>query len=207
VTHVEIHRYFIININIGISYHLVRCYITIVVDMRRMYQECKLVHGDLSEYNILWHEERPVIIDVSQSVEHAHPYAKIFLRKDISNITDYFGKKGMRVLSNFELFQFITDEYLLGESRQFQGNHAEAEPIDVLTTRAEELLEASALRGEVQDDAERDGEVGDDAHVKGEEARMEEAVFLQSYIPASLSDFNNPVQVSLVIFWYYLLLK
>jgi RIO kinase 1 len=177
---------------------LIRCYITIVVDMRRMYQECKLVHGDLSEYNILWHEERPVIIDVSQSVEHAHPYAKIFLRKDISNITDYFGKKGMRVLSNFELFQFITDEYLLGESRQFQGNHAEAEPIDVLTTRAEELLEASALRGEVQDDAERDGEVGDDAHVKGEEARMEEAVFLQSYIPASLSDFNNPVQVSLV---------
>ena len=187
-----------ININIRASYHLIRCYITIVVDMRRMYQECKLVHGDLSEYNILWHEERPVIIDVSQSVEHAHPYAKIFLRKDISNITDYFGKKGMRVLSNFELFQFITDEYLLGESRQFQGNHAEAEPIDVLTTRAEELLEASALRGEVQDDAERDGEVGDDAHVKGEEARMEEAVFLQSYIPASLSDFNNPVQVSLV---------
>ena len=187
-----------INVNMGISYHLIRCYITIVVDMRRMYQECKLVHGDLSEYNILWHKERPVIIDVSQSVEHAHPYAKIFLRKDISNITDYFGKKGMRVLSNFELFQFITDEYLLGESRQFQGNHAEAEPIDVLTTRAEELLEASALRGEVQDDAERDGEVGDDAHVKGEEARMEEAVFLQSYIPASLSDFNNPVQVSLV---------
>lgn len=173
----------------------IRCYITIVVDMRRMYQECKLVHGDLSEYNILWHEGRPVIIDVSQSVEHAHPYAKIFLRKDISNITDYFGKKGMRVLSNFELFQFITDEYLLGESRQFQGNHAEAEPIDILTTKAEELLEDSAKRGEVQDDAERDGVVGDDAHVKGEEARMEEAVFLQSYIPASLSDFNNPVQV------------
>ena len=181
----------------GISLCFIRCYITIVVDMRRMYQECKLVHGDLSEYNILWHEERPVIIDVSQSVEHAHPYAKIFLRKDISNITDYFGKKGMRVLSNFELYQFITDEYLLGESRQFQGNHAEAEPIDILTTRAEELLEASALRGEVQDDAERDGVVGDDAHIKGEEARMEEAVFLQSYIPASLSDFNNPVQVCL----------
>lgn len=172
-----------------------RCYITIVVDMRRMYHECNLVHGDLSEYNILWHEDRPVIIDVSQSVEHAHPYANDFLRKDISNITDFFGKKGLRVLSNFELFQFITDHFLLGPGRQFQGNSAEPEPLDVLIKLAEELLEASAERGEVQDDAERDGEIGDDAHVKSEEARMEEAVFLQSYIPVSLSDINNPVQV------------
>jgi RIO1 family len=161
-----------------------------------MYHECNLVHGDLSEYNILWHEDRPVIIDVSQSVEHAHPYANDFLRKDISNITDFFGKKGLRVLSNFELFQFVTDHFLLGPGRQFQGNSAEQEPIDVLIKLAEELLEVSAERGEVQDDAERDGEIGDDAHVKSEEARMEEAVFLQSYIPVSLSDINNPVQVS-----------
>ena len=46
-----------------------------------MYHECNLVHGDLSEYNILWHDGRPVIIDVSQSVEHAHPFATEFLRK------------------------------------------------------------------------------------------------------------------------------
>ena len=36
-----------------------------------MYHECNLVHGDLSEYNLLWHENRPIIIDVSQSVEQA----------------------------------------------------------------------------------------------------------------------------------------
>ena len=61
--------------------------------------------GDLSEYNILWHEGAPVIIDVSQSVEIAHPYANDFLKKDISNITDYFKKKNIRVLSNYALFQ------------------------------------------------------------------------------------------------------
>jgi serine/threonine-protein kinase RIO1 len=99
---------------------LYKCYITIVVDMRRMYHECNLVHGDLSEYNILWHEDRPVIIDVSQSVEHAHPYANDFLRKDVSNITEFFSKKGLRVLTNFELFQFVTDHHLLGPGRQFQ---------------------------------------------------------------------------------------
>ena len=47
---------------------LTTAYSTNVIDMRRMYHECNLVHGDLSEYNLLWHRERAVIIDVSQSV-------------------------------------------------------------------------------------------------------------------------------------------
>ena len=53
--------------------------------------------GDLSEYNLLWHEGRPIIIDVSQSVERAHPYANDFLKKDINNINDFFKKKGEKV--------------------------------------------------------------------------------------------------------------
>lgn len=55
--------------------------------MWKIYNICKLVHADLSEYNILYHDGSIVIIDVSQSVEHDHPMALEFLRKDCSNIT------------------------------------------------------------------------------------------------------------------------
>lgn len=49
------------------------------------------------------------IIDVSQSVEHDHPHASEFLRKDLANVTDYFAKKGVRVMSLMDLFSFVTD--------------------------------------------------------------------------------------------------
>lgn len=56
-------------------------YRDLIINVRRMFHECKLVHADLSEYNLLYHEGRIVFIDVSQSVEHEHPNALVFLRK------------------------------------------------------------------------------------------------------------------------------
>jgi hypothetical protein len=47
----------------------------------RMYNEACLVHGDLSEYNILYYESEVFFIDVSQSVEHDHPASFDFLRE------------------------------------------------------------------------------------------------------------------------------
>ena len=41
--------------------------------VRKMFHECKLVHGDLSEFNMLYHNGKAYVIDVSQSVEHEHP--------------------------------------------------------------------------------------------------------------------------------------
>jgi len=42
-------------------------------------------------------------------VEHDHPYALDFLRKDCTNVTDFFKKKHVRVMSIRQLFDFITD--------------------------------------------------------------------------------------------------
>ncbi|KAJ3125456.1 Serine/threonine-protein kinase RIO1 [Nowakowskiella sp. JEL0407] len=58
-----------------------------------LFQRCKLVHADLSDYNILYHNRHLYIIDVSQSVEHDHPHALEFLRKDCTNILDFFKKR------------------------------------------------------------------------------------------------------------------
>jgi RIO kinase 1 len=78
--------------------------------MRTMYHKCKLVHADLSEYNILYYRGLAYIIDVSQAIEHDHPNAMEFLRMDCANITQFFGHRhGLAVLTARELFDFITD--------------------------------------------------------------------------------------------------
>jgi RIO kinase 1 len=66
-------------------------YADVCVNMHTMYTRCKLVHGDLSEYNMLYHNGQVVFIDVSQSVEHEHPYATEFLRKDCRNVRAHSG--------------------------------------------------------------------------------------------------------------------
>jgi RIO kinase 1 len=47
------------------------------------------------------------MIDVSQSVEHDHPHALDFLRRDITNINDFFRKKHVKVFRDWNVFQFI----------------------------------------------------------------------------------------------------
>lgn len=80
-----------------------------VIMMWSMFNKCKLVHADLSEFNLLYHDGRIVVIDVSQSVEHDHPHALEFLRKDCTNITEFFAKKDVATMTLRELFTFITD--------------------------------------------------------------------------------------------------
>lgn len=63
-------------------------YKEIVVVMKKLYEEAKLVHADLSEYNILWYENKCFIIDVAQAVEIIHPGALEFLMRDCYNISN-----------------------------------------------------------------------------------------------------------------------
>ncbi len=65
--------------------------------------------SEQSEFNLLYHEGKAFVIDVSQSVEHDHPHALEFLRKDLTNINEFFRKKKINVLTVKELFDFVVD--------------------------------------------------------------------------------------------------
>ncbi|EZA60946.1 hypothetical protein DMN91_004786 [Ooceraea biroi] len=77
--------------------------------MWKMYNKCRLVHADLSEYNMLYFDGSIVVIDVSQAVDRDHCNAIEFLRNDCSNITAFFRKHDVDVMSLQALFDFITD--------------------------------------------------------------------------------------------------
>jgi RIO kinase 1 len=145
-------------------------YLQLLGLMRRMYQTCKLVHADLSEYNVLFHQKKLFIIDVSQSVEHDHPRSLEFLRMDIKNVSDFFRRKNVDVLSEQTVFGFVTTY-----------NEPVQDP--ALTEALEKLfIERPAI------------EEGEQAAAENE---VEKEVFRQQYMPQTLDqvyDFERDAE-------------
>lgn len=91
--------------------------------MQTLYRQCRLIHGDLSEYNILWHGGQCWYIDVSQAVEPTHPNALEFLYRDCCNVYNFFGRRGVEhVVQPEQLFSSITG-FQLGEQDQINYIH------------------------------------------------------------------------------------
>ena len=165
-------------------------YNELLLTTRKLFHECKLVHADLSEYNILYHVEpkQPAtvdspepsheehhghlyIIDVSQSVEHDHPHAFDFLRSDLRNVEEFFSRRGVRCLGLRRAFEFVTKESFANEG----GEEA------ALQKRLEE-----SERADVE-------EPSDDAVTVGAHAAADEdSVFMRSYIPRTLNEVYDP---------------
>lgn len=91
-------------------------YLQVIEYMRTMYQAARLVHADLSEFNMLYQGGDVYIIDVSQAVEHDHPHALEFLRKDCANVNDFFLKHNVAVMTVRELFEFVTDPSITADN-------------------------------------------------------------------------------------------
>ncbi|KAL9933858.1 hypothetical protein V8E36_007516 [Tilletia maclaganii] len=156
-------------------------YLELVADMRVMYQRCRLVHADLSEYNILYHEEHLWIIDVSQSVEHDHPRSFDFLRADIQHVNDFFQKQGgVRVIGLRALFEYITRE----------------EEVSLATVRENEeaMLPEENTTSAVNADgfADREGQPGSRSGNSNAKKTDVDAVFARAYIPRTLDEVYDP---------------
>jgi len=78
----------------------------IIDGVEKLYKE-GLVHGDLSEFNILIQNQRPVFIDFSQSSSIEARNAPELLKRDLFNICKYFKKKGVNMLTSDEIFDKI----------------------------------------------------------------------------------------------------
>jgi RIO kinase 1 len=138
-------------------------YITLLGYMRILYQTCRLVHADLSEYNLLYHQGQLIMIDVSQSVEHDHPRSLEFLRMDVKNVSDFFKRKNVHTLAERAVFGFVTAG---GGSKDMAG----------MKEAVEKLFE---LREQQSGDAEG-------ADEREAAAEMDDTVFRQQYIPQTL---------------------
>jgi RIO kinase 1 len=55
----------------------------------------RLVHADLSEFNIFKTERERILFDMGSAVLESHPQAEEFLRRDVSNMVRFFRKRGI----------------------------------------------------------------------------------------------------------------
>ncbi|MFP4626051.1 MAG: serine/threonine-protein kinase Rio1 [Natronomonas sp.] len=98
------------------AYEVVREY------TRRLYR-AGLVHGDLSEYNIVVHDGELCLLDLGQAVTVHHPNSRTFLERDCHNVAAFFRRQGLKVTDE-ELLEYVTAvEPAPAEDLDLQGEH------------------------------------------------------------------------------------
>jgi serine/threonine-protein kinase RIO1 len=120
-------------------------YAECVRQMRRMFIGAKLVHADLSEFNMLLWRGELWVIDVAQAVPNDHVNATTFLTRDCRAVTVFFReKRGVATLTIRELYEFVTDPSI----------SADEEP-----ARLAALLERATARGPLTAEMKADEDV------------------------------------------------
>lgn len=84
-----------------------KVYKLLLTYLERLYRKADLVHGDLSEYNIMLWKGKPVLIDMAQAVPTSHPMAQFFINRDLTNINKFFSKLGVEVMPTEEIYKQI----------------------------------------------------------------------------------------------------
>lgn len=111
-----------------------------------------VVHGDLSEFNVLLEEQGPVIIDLPQVVNAAaNNQAESMLSRDVNNITNYYGQFAPELLDTryakeiwelYEAGELHPDIELTGE---FHEDEQSAD-VDAVLTEISAAIEEEEAR-------------------------------------------------------------
>ena len=81
----------------------------ILVNVRKTFVDAGMVHGDLSDYNVIVKPDMHIlIIDWPQSVLRSHPNAEDLLRRDVKNVLDYFVRKFKVKVSLKDAYDFVS---------------------------------------------------------------------------------------------------
>ena len=121
-----------------------------------------LVHGDLSEFNVLVDDYGPVIIDLPQAIDAAaNNHARTMLTRDIDNITQYYGQFAPQLLGS----QYAKEMWALYEDGELTPD-----------------TELTGLFTEVEQSADVDSVLAEIKAVLAEERRRQER----------LADGDNP---------------
>jgi RIO kinase 1 len=110
-----------------------------------------VIHGDLSEFNILLAADGPVIIDLPQAVDAAgNNHAERMLRRDVANLSTFFGRFAPELLATqfgAEIWALYTRGVLQPGTPltgRFEGELAPVDVAGVLRVVDDALAEAKA---------------------------------------------------------------